>query len=180
MESAFSANITEVDTLYNNLLSGYNKFLRPLTSTNGPVYVNVTFSLVRIKEFDEVNGKFSVIGVLAITWLDSRLTWEPPLYSNISTILYLESQIWVPNLTLMNPYEHIENLGKGIYPVTVSSTGMAYWSPGDVISSTCDVDVTYYPFDIQSCRVQLMCWGVLPTDIVTQGNSNEIGMSQFF
>ncbi|XP_048726988.2 neuronal acetylcholine receptor subunit alpha-2-like [Ostrea edulis] len=178
-DSAFSANITEVETLYTNLLSGYNKYVRPLTSTSVPVYVNATFSLVGIQEFDEVNGKFSVIGFFTITWSDSRLAWTPLLYSNLSTIELPESQLWIPNLTLINSYDRIEGLGRGIVPVTVTSTGMAYWSPGDVISSTCDIDVTYYPFDTQSCSMMLTCWGFTPTAIVTQAQDTQISLDYF-
>ncbi|XP_048727569.1 neuronal acetylcholine receptor subunit alpha-6-like [Ostrea edulis] len=176
---AFSANITEVETLYTNLLSGYNKYVRPLTSTSVPVYVNATFSLVGIKEFDEVNGKFSVIGFFTIKWSDPRLAWKPLLYSNIYTIALPESQVWIPNLTLVNSYDRIEGLGRGIVPVTFTSTGMAYWSPGDVISSTCDVDVTYYPFDTQSCSMRLTYWGLASTAIVTQAQDTEINMDHF-
>jgi hypothetical protein len=179
MDSAFSANLTEVETLYTNLLSGYNKYVRPLTTTNDPVYVNASFSLIGIKEFDEVNGKLSVIGYFTFTWLDSRLTWTPSLYNNLSKIVLPESQIWIPNLTLVNPYDRIESLGKGIFPITVTPTGKAFWSPVDVISSGCDVDVTYYPFDTQSCRITLMCWGFVPTDIIIQAKKTEISTEYF-
>jgi hypothetical protein len=178
-DSAFSANITEVETLYTNLLSGYNKYVRPLTSTNDPVYVNASFSLVGIKEFDEVNGKFSVIGFFSISWSDSRLAWTPSHYSNLYIIELPESKVWIPNLTLINPYDRIESLGKGIVPVTVTSSGRAYWSPADVISSGCNADVTYYPFDTQYCSLRLMCWGFAPTAIVTQAQGAEVNMDFF-
>jgi hypothetical protein len=179
VHSAFSANVTEVETLYNNLLSGYNKYVLPLPSTNDPVYVNVSFSLIGIKEFDEVNGKFSVTGYFIITWSDKRLTWTPSQFNNLYKIAFPESQVWIPNLALVNPYDRVESLGKGIVPVTITSTGTAFWSPADVISSGCDVDVTYYPFDIQSCSMQLMCSGFAPTDIVTQAQTAEINMDLF-
>jgi hypothetical protein len=41
-----------------------------------PTLVNVTFNLVAIQEFDEVNGKFSVIGFFEVSWYDSRMTWK--------------------------------------------------------------------------------------------------------
>ncbi|XP_048755488.2 neuronal acetylcholine receptor subunit alpha-6-like [Ostrea edulis] len=176
---AIPANITEVNTLYTDLMSGYNKYIRPLTSTSDPMYVNVTFSLLGIKEFDEVNGKFSVNGFFMITWSDSRLAWAPLLYNNIYTIELPESKVWIPNLTLLNSYERVESLGRGIVPVTVTSTGKAFWSPGDVISSACDVDVTYYPFDTQSCSMMLTCFGFAPTAIVTQAPDTEINMAFF-
>jgi hypothetical protein len=178
-DSAFSANVTEVETLYTNLLSGYNKYVRPLTSTKDAVHVNASFSLIGIKEFDEVNGKLSVIGYFTFTWLDSRLAWTPYLWDNIYTIILHQSHVWVPNPTLINPYDHIESIGRSTSPVTVAYTGMAYWTPGDVMSSTCDVDVTYYPFDTQFCFVRVACWGFPPSDIIIQEQNAEINMEYF-
>jgi hypothetical protein len=47
-----------------------------------PTLVNVTFNLVAIQEFDEVNGTFSVIGFFEVSWYDSRMTWNPSEYNN--------------------------------------------------------------------------------------------------
>ncbi|XP_061183337.1 neuronal acetylcholine receptor subunit alpha-6-like [Saccostrea echinata] len=179
LEGSFSANITEVETLYDNLLNNYNKYVRPLTSTSTPVLVNATYSLVGIKEFDEVNGKFSVIGFFTITWIDPRLAWNPWLYNNIYMTELPESKVWIPSLTLVNPYDKIENLAKGLFPVTYVYNGLAYWSPGDVTSTGCEVDVTYYPFDTQSCSMMLMCWGYGPSAIITQASDPEIGMAYY-
>lgn len=54
------ANIPQSDRLYNDLMKDFNKYVRPTEVS--PVTVNVTFFLVGIKEFDEVNGMFSVTG----------------------------------------------------------------------------------------------------------------------
>ncbi|XP_048727570.1 neuronal acetylcholine receptor subunit alpha-2-like [Ostrea edulis] len=179
MDGVLSANITEVETLYSDLMSSYNKYVRPLTSTSDPMYVNATFHLVGIKEFDEVNGKFSVIGFFTIKWSDSRITWNPFSHNHVYVMELPEAKVWVPSLTLVNPYDSIETLAKGIFPVTYTYDGTAYWSPGDVISSGCEVDVTYYPFDTQSCGMMLMCWGFAPTAIVTQAEDIEINMDYF-
>lgn len=53
-------NIPQSDRLYNDLMKDFNKYVRPTEVS--PVTVNVTFFLVGIKEFDEVNGMFSVTG----------------------------------------------------------------------------------------------------------------------
>ena len=175
----FAANITEVENLYSSLLTNYNKFVRPLVTIYDPVYVNVTYHLVGLKEFDEVNGKFSLVGFFTITWIDLRLAWNPLDHNSIYAMELPESKVWIPSLTLVNPYDKIETIGKGIFPVTYVFNGLAYWSPGDVISSGCEVDVTYYPFDTQSCSVMLMCWGYAPTAIITLAQTPEIQMDYF-
>lgn len=59
------ANIPQSDRLYNDLMKDFNKYVRPTEVS--PVTVNVTFFLVGIKEFDEVNGMFSVTGFFQVT-----------------------------------------------------------------------------------------------------------------
>ncbi|CAG2248925.1 unnamed protein product [Mytilus edulis] len=46
--------------------------------------------------------------------------------------------------------------------------GFAYWSPGEILSSSCSVDVTYFPFDQQTCFITLMSWGTWPNEILLQ------------
>jgi hypothetical protein len=176
---AISANVSEVETLYSDLLSGYNKYVRPLTSTNEPIYVNVSFSLMGIKEFDEVNGKFSIIGYFMITWRDSRLAWSPFVYSNIYSIELPESKVWVPNLTIINSYDSVKGFGTGVSYITYTPTGTAYWPPVDVISSICDVDVTYYPFDTQSCSMEVLCWGFTSSAIILHAEETKVNTDNF-
>lgn len=179
LDGYFSADLTDVENLYSTLLTNYNKDVRPLTTTDAPVYVNGTFNLVGLKEFDEVNGKFSLIGFFTFTWVDSRLSWDPSSHNSIFTIELPETKVWVPNLMIGNPYDKIGTLGKGILPVTYVYNGLAYWSPGDVISSGCEVDVTYYPFDTQNCNVMFMCWGYTPEAVITTAQTPEIKTAYF-
>lgn len=179
LDGCLSATISDVENLYTSLLTNYNKYVRPLATTDSPVFVNGTFNLVGLKEFDEVNGKFSLIGFFTFTWIDARLAWTPSSHNSIYTMTLPETKVWVPNLMIGNPYDKIETLGKGILPVTYVYNGVAYWSPGDVISSGCEVDVTYYPFDTQFCNVMFMCWGYTPSEVVTVAQTPEIQTAYF-
>lgn len=107
LDGYFSADLTDVENLYSTLLTNYNKDVRPLTTTDAPVYVNGTFNLVGLKEFDEVNGKFSLIGFFTFTWVDSRLSWDPSSHNSIFTIELPETKVWIPNLMIGNPYDKI-------------------------------------------------------------------------
>ena len=37
--------------------------------------------------------------------------------------------------------------------VLVSYNGLVHWEPGGVFTTTCDIDITYFPFDKQVTRV---------------------------
>ncbi|KAK3101393.1 hypothetical protein FSP39_003207 [Pinctada imbricata] len=166
----------DIEKLYNDKLSGYNKHLRPIVDTFKPITIYCTFQLVAIKELDEVNGKLSVVGFFEVMWNDHRITWNPVAYNHTYMLDVPENEIWTPEITLANPYDQLNSLGKGFMSVMYFSDGTALWFPGDVLSISCPLDVTYYPFDTQTCTLQMVCWGtsvsqislLTPTDKVKQ------------
>lgn len=40
----------------------------------------------------------------------------------------------------------------------VSPSGNVFWPPPTKLRSTCEVDVTYFPFDDQTCKMKLGSW----------------------
>jgi hypothetical protein len=44
-------------------------------------------------------------------------------------------------------------------PIEILKTGDITWSPGDVYDTSCDIDTTYYPFDVQTCAITLTTRG---------------------
>ena len=42
--------------------------------------------------------------------------------------------------------------------ILVSSDGSCLWVPPGLLKSTCTIDVAYFPFDEQKCRIQFSSW----------------------
>jgi hypothetical protein len=76
----------QVKTLVNNLLSNYDKRVRPVTDQSMPVILDVSFNLISIIGVDEVNEKLETSGFLTIQWDDALLTWNPASNDGISKI----------------------------------------------------------------------------------------------
>jgi hypothetical protein len=160
------STLSDVDNLYTTLIQSHNKNVRPADNQTEATMVNVSFSLVAIQGFDEVNGNFSVVGFLEVTWYDTRMTWDPLEYNNTYSISFSQDDVWKPTLTIINPFSKVDQLGKDYMTVRYFYDGYAYWSPGDNLISLCNVDVTYFPFDEQTCRISLMSWGTMPNEIL--------------
>ena len=47
--------------------------------------------------------------------------------------------------------------------VLVASNGKIHWEPGGVFSTTCDIDITYFPFDTQECPIVIGAWAYVIT-----------------
>ena len=42
--------------------------------------------------------------------------------------------------------------------ILVNHDGRVHWEPGGVFTTTCDIDIRYFPFDDQSCPIQIGAW----------------------
>ncbi|XP_052065629.1 neuronal acetylcholine receptor subunit alpha-6-like [Mytilus californianus] len=174
----FGSTLSDVSRLYTKMVMDYNKKIRPGNDQSVASQINVSFNLGAIQEFDEVNGKYAVIGFFQITWYDSRMTWNPLDYNDTNTMLFLQDDIWKPTLVITNPFSKIEKIGKDFMTVRYSSNGFAYWTPGEILISSCSVDITYFPFDEQICTIRLMAWGTSSNEIVLL-SSSDINMNYY-
>ena len=111
--------------------------------------MNLSFSILAIQDFDEVDSKFSVVGALVMAWYDSQIIWDSSAYGGITTQLYQPADVWYPVLVLGNPYDSLTDIASNSTLVRFESDGHASFTPGSVFKTTCSVDVTYYPFDTQ-------------------------------
>ncbi|XP_021339731.1 acetylcholine receptor subunit beta-like 1, partial [Mizuhopecten yessoensis] len=171
------SSLTDVTKLQSDLLNGYNKYVRPADDTYQPVYVNFTFFLVGIRDFDEVTGKFAVTAFMSVTWSDSRMTWDPTAYNYTYYLPFAGNQVWKPNIILINPFNSVSKVGEDFMEIRYLFNGGASWSPGDVMSSACEIDVTYYPFDKQICILQMMPWGAPSSEILFISSAEKADLS---
>ncbi|KAK3105978.1 hypothetical protein FSP39_009981 [Pinctada imbricata] len=145
--------------LYSHIVKTYNKDIRPCFSERS-LTVAISFSLLNINELDEVTGKFSVIGFLYISWEDNRISWNPREFNGTRVLFLPQDMVWKPDLFLRNPFTKIRKLGIDEMVVHYLKSGHAVWQPGDMFESVCRVNVEKYPFDVQTCSLTFLAWGL--------------------
>lgn len=170
--SVLMSTISDIDKLYTDLLSGYNKNTRPPKDQSVTI-VNSSFNLVSIKDFDEVSGKFAITGVFIGTWFDDRLSWNPHNYNMTFTITIPQDKIWKPTIFLANIFDSLKSIGQDFISIRLYYYGLAIWTPPDLLTTSCLVDVTYFPFDAQTCVLQFVSLGTLPSEVNLNSASNE-------
>ncbi|XP_052683175.1 neuronal acetylcholine receptor subunit alpha-6-like [Crassostrea angulata] len=161
----FAYTLQDEQTLHSALLTGYNTGLRPGIDRTIPLTLNMTFLLFSIKEFDMSTGEFSVTGVFVLNWIDERLSWNPASYNQTNTTVISQSQLWLPNLINVNPFEDITGLRHDELSIIVDYTGLCTWFAIETFESVCYTDVTKYPFDTQVCSIKFYVWGYSYKDI---------------
>lgn len=171
---------SQAEIVYGELFADYNKNILPQEERSVPVNVSMTFLLFGIREFDELTGKFSVMAAFYLTWTDFRLKWNASLYNNTNVLVISESSnIWTPNPVIANPYDSMKGFVNNMFPVTLNNQGKIIWVPGDIISSVCDVDVTHYPFDVQICELDFVCWGYSSYSLVLHSPTKELPLTHY-
>ena len=79
------------------------------------------------------------------------------LDQNVSIVSHSDPHIKKSNIP---SYFSADDYSKGYFKslASVDYTGNVFWPPPTKFRSTCPVDVTYFPFDDQTCNLKLSSW----------------------
>ncbi|PVD21672.1 hypothetical protein C0Q70_17471 [Pomacea canaliculata] len=135
------------------LFDGYKKEVRPVFDDDNVIQIYVTFSLFQIVDMNEQDQTMKTNARLKIEWLDDYLSWVEPEFGNITSVMYKQSAIWLPDIVVGNTVTTQTQLGYKDLQVRINSEGWMDWQPTGVFLTSCDIDVTYYPFDTQVCSI---------------------------
>ncbi|CAG2243093.1 neuronal acetylcholine receptor subunit alpha-9-like [Mytilus edulis] len=146
-------NITGLmDTLFEN----YHKDVRPLCDSGSAVKVKVGMALRQVIDLNEPRQILEINAWIRLRWHDCDLKWNSTEFGTDKIIIPV-NRIWVPDITLYdNVGDQLAGL-KDYRPVVTSNGDISYNFP-TVITSMCPVDVTFFPFDTQSCLLKFGSW----------------------
>ena len=143
------------ENIHKFIFKDYNKLFRPVKNESEVVNVLVRFLPRGINEFDEVEGKISLILGIDIRWNDAFLKWNLTDFGFTPTLLLPDSQIWTPSLALANPIDRMILFPEDKFKVRVFFNGSVILIKGGTIRATCQPDVMNYPFDVHDCSVKI-------------------------
>ena len=154
-EFGFSGNIKDTNTIRKLIFTNYSKDTLPVDDQSGSLYVNVTFYLRSIIELNEPRGELTTTIGLNLQWTDASLKWPGWDYGDQYVIRADKDDVWTPNMIVGNPGSSMGELLMEQGKVTIIYDGKVYLIGGNVVNTVCDIDVTYFPFDVQTCRIML-------------------------
>ncbi|XP_031631661.1 acetylcholine receptor subunit alpha-like isoform X1 [Contarinia nasturtii] len=143
--------------LYDDLLSNYNKLVRPVVNTSDVLKVSIKLKLSQLIDVNLKNQIMTTNLWVEQSWFDYKLRWEPKEYGGVQMLHVPSDHIWRPDIVLYNNAD-------GHYEVTlmtkatVFSSGLVSWQPPAVYKSSCEIDVEYFPYDVQTCVLKLGSW----------------------
>lgn len=165
---AAGATFDQARILINDKLTNYTRMLRPRINQSKIVAVKVSAELMTVQHFDEVEGHLTVMMVFILQWKDEIMTWNPNDYGGIHNIEIDNELVWTPVIILLNSVATFQKVGDKTWTgVRYDAKGNALYSPGNMFSSKCSVDVTFYPWDRHVCELQFSAWGKHAFDATT-------------
>uniref|UniRef100_A0A8C9TT58 Gamma-aminobutyric acid receptor subunit pi n=1 Tax=Scleropages formosus TaxID=113540 RepID=A0A8C9TT58_SCLFO len=183
-DSVCSAEVKEGEVLpptIQKLMKGYNKYLRPFFE-NGPVTVGMSLDIASIDTISEINMDYTATIFLRQRWTDERLCFNGN--KSLSLDGRLVELLWVPDTFIVDSkrsFLHditVENRLIRIFPNGTVLYALRY-SCWDHHTVACNMDLTKYPMDKQTCTLQLESWGYNVNDVMfhwTRGNESVSGL----
>ncbi|XP_022096682.1 neuronal acetylcholine receptor subunit alpha-10-like isoform X2 [Acanthaster planci] len=156
------------ERLVSDLLREYSRYVRPVLNETKVLEVFYHMKLSRILKIDERNQILTTAFWLEQRWRDDFLVWDPLDYDNITAINIPTRQIWIPDTVLYDSADVDKEPGTGIMMTNavVSSEGGVFWAAPAIFKSSCSLDITYFPFDKQTCPMKFGPWAYKGNEVV--------------
>ncbi|KAH9495404.1 Neuronal acetylcholine receptor subunit alpha-2 [Bulinus truncatus] len=158
--------------LYLHLFSDYTPESRPVKNASHTVRVTFALSLNQLLDLDEKNQILSTSVWIYEEWKDEMLQWSPTDYEGQTAIMIPADNVWLPDIFIYNRaganMDGFVNVNGS--KVSVQHDGTVRWMVPLMVSSVCAVDVTYFPYDQQTCSIKFGSWiyDIDQVDIVNQ------------
>ncbi|KAL3853560.1 hypothetical protein ACJMK2_017095 [Sinanodonta woodiana] len=153
------------ERLYSDLLQSYIKGVRPGIELNCSLNVHISLTVRSLLNINNVEETMAVAGYLTMFWRDERLKWNATKYDGLSSLLIDSNLLWTPRFVLTNPAKQFLMFGTFSTEVRVNFDGLMVWSVGDVMETSCKINIQSYPFDIQICDISIAPWGYLEGEV---------------
>ncbi|XP_053207683.1 neuronal acetylcholine receptor subunit alpha-7-like [Panonychus citri] len=143
--------------LLQDLLNSYDPLERPVNNETDTLVVTLGITYQQIIKLNEKEQLLVSNIWLQMSWTDINLTWNASNYGGLTSLRIPSSKIWKPDLLL---YNSADPRFDSTYPtnVVVQSNGSTFYMPPGVFTSTCKIDITWFPFDDQLCKLKFGSW----------------------
>ncbi|KAF0295737.1 Acetylcholine receptor subunit beta-like 1 [Amphibalanus amphitrite] len=157
MLSVSALGSEDEERLVADLFFGYNKLIRPVENMTKTVNVEFGLAFIQLISVNEKNQIMKSNVWLRLKWTDYQLRWDESDYHGIQVLRLPPDKVWKPDIVLFNNAD-------GNYEVRYKSNvlvhpnGEVLWIPPAIYQSSCTIDVTYFPFDQQTCVMKFGSW----------------------
>ncbi|TMS14821.1 5-hydroxytryptamine receptor 3A [Larimichthys crocea] len=137
-------NLTEE----NEVLSG----MRPIKNWTTSTFVQIDMMLDGILEVDEKSQAVTSHIWAQVVWENEFLTWNQSDFCGIDMLTVPATRVWNPDVFIQEDASDVGTIQKSPF-VRVTSDGMMYSYFRQRLTSTCQLNLWLFPFDLQKCTI---------------------------
>lgn len=144
--------------LASKLFDNYQSYLRPYCGNHdSATNVTLDISLRQLVDLDEPVQMLKVNVWIRMEWHDCHLMWNASEFNGIDNIVVPYDKIWIPDLTL---YDSVATEVRGFteFRPLIYSNGTVDFKFPMLVESECVVNVKYFPYDTQCCKLKYGSW----------------------
>ncbi|KAK7491392.1 hypothetical protein BaRGS_00017370, partial [Batillaria attramentaria] len=136
------------------------------TTGKPKVTVDITIMVSSVLGVDDVQQTVKTNGFLMMSWQDKSLGWNASDYPGVEFVEVPLDGIWTPQIFVGNSPQYQSLLDLEGNVIAVHSNGLIVARAIFNTNTVCDMDLTHYPFDTQTCILlfssfsKLVAWKV--------------------
>ena len=169
IQASSSSQPLQEQLLLDQLFTDYNKDVRPRHDDEATGFGMYFFPMHLI----ELNEKFEMLYLsskLSLFWRDPRLKWNSTEFGDVTALFRRPSDLWRPTIRFMNSVAEDSTFGNDEDLVKILSTSRVIWEVDTNLRLICEIDVKFYPFDEQTCKIE-MAFGMVTRKHVVAGDT---------
>ncbi|XP_022364271.1 5-hydroxytryptamine receptor 3C-like [Enhydra lutris kenyoni] len=127
------------------------KAFRPVINNSIPTHVNISFTLSAILE---VNAQLQLLTSflwMNLMWDNPLISWNPEECISLKRLTVSAENLWIPDIFILESMD-VDRAPPGLTAFVNSEGRMKYDRPVRV-TSICNLDIFYFPFDQQNCTL---------------------------
>ncbi|XP_019523605.1 PREDICTED: 5-hydroxytryptamine receptor 3C [Hipposideros armiger] len=125
------------------------KAFRAVINYSIPTQVNISFTLSAILEVDAQLQLLTSFLWINLMWDNPFISWNPKECDNINKLTISAENLWLPDIFIMESMD-VDKTPPGL-TAYVSSEGRIKYDRPVRVTSICNLDIFYFPFDQQNC-----------------------------
>uniref|UniRef100_A0A8C0JN75 5-hydroxytryptamine receptor 3C n=1 Tax=Canis lupus dingo TaxID=286419 RepID=A0A8C0JN75_CANLU len=126
------------------------KAFRPVLNYSNPIHVNISFTLSAILE---VNAQLQLLTSflwMNVMWDNPFISWNLEECVSLKNLTVSAENVWLPDIFIVESSMDVDRAPPGLTAFVNSEGRMKYDRPVRV-TSICNLDIFYFPFDQQNC-----------------------------
>ncbi|XP_044240732.2 5-hydroxytryptamine receptor 3C-like [Ursus arctos] len=127
------------------------KAFRPVINNSIPTHVNISFTLSAILE---VNAQLQLLTSflwINLMWNNPFISWNPQECVSLKKLTVSAENLWLPDIVILESMD-VDQAPPGL-TAFVNSEGQIKYDRPVRVTSICNLDIFYFPFDQQNCTL---------------------------